>query len=34
VKPVFPYKLHSTVEDAKKHLKECGDINEPKIIVK
>lgn len=34
VKPMLPYKLHSTIEGAKKHLKECGGIEEAKIIVK
>jgi len=34
VKPMLPYKIHSTIEGAKKYIKERGDINEPKIIMK
>ena len=32
VKPMFPYKVHTTVEDAIKHLKEKRNIVDTKII--
>lgn len=34
VKPMFPYKIHGSVEDAKKYLEETRNIIEPKVLEK
>ena len=34
VKPMPPYKIHSSVEDAKKYLEEERGIKEPKVLEK
>ena len=34
VKPMFPYKIHGSVEDAKKYLEEERGIKEPKVLEK
>jgi hypothetical protein len=32
VRPIWPYKSHKSIEDAKKHLIDLRGIKEPKII--
>jgi hypothetical protein len=34
VKPMLPYKIHRTIEDAKKYLLETRNVKEPKVIEK
>jgi hypothetical protein len=34
VKPMFPYKIHTSIDNAVKYLKEDRGIDDPKILYK
>lgn len=34
LKPVFPYKMHTSIDVAKKYLEETRGVTEPKVLVK